>query len=71
MAFGWVIKCYYIHVSNINMEQANILNTITEKKQWETPKAEVISNDTVKSGSVFGGPEGSPTLVVGLDHYRS
>lgn len=53
------------------MEQANILNTITEKKQWETPKAEVISNDTVKSGSVFGGPEGSPTLVVGLDHYRS
>jgi len=47
------------------MEQINNQSIATEKKKWETPKAEVISNDTVKSGSVPSGPEGGFTVHFG------
>lgn len=36
---------------------------LTAKKQWQTPKAEVISNDAVKSGSVLGAVEGQTNHV--------
>lgn len=47
------------------MEQINTQNTV-EKKQWETPKASVISNDIIKTGTKPGGSEGQHTVYFGL-----
>jgi len=41
---------------------------LTAKKQWITPKAEVISNDTVKGGGTPGGTEGQHTISGGFYH---
>lgn len=51
------------------MEEKNIQSIVAEKKKWETPKAEVISNDTVKSGTVFTGPEGQPTVLLNHTYH--
>jgi len=38
------------------------------KKTWVTPEIELISKDTIESGSTPGGPEGLPTG--GGNHYN-
>lgn len=44
------------------MEQLKNQQIITEKKKWETPKAEVCSVDSIKSGGSPSGAEGAPTM---------
>ena len=56
---------------NNTSEHLQVNRQPSTKKQWVTPKAEVISNDTVKAGVVGGGSEGSPTIGFGNTYHSS
>ena len=46
---------------NKTSEHLQVNTLSTAKKQWIKPKAEVISNDTLKGGTFPGAPEGQLT----------
>ena len=47
---------------NNTSEHLQVNRQPSTKKQWVTPKAEVVSNDAVQSGSKAGGVEGHVTI---------
>ena len=47
---------------NNTSEHLQVNRQPSTKKQWVTPKAEVVSNDAVQGGTKAGGQEGHLTI---------